>query len=277
MARDYAEVVGRIRAVCAGEDDAVALMATVACELYHAFDDFDWVGFYRVTAPELLKIGPYQGGHGCLVIPFDARGLRRGGARAADAGGGGRRRLSRAHRLRREHPLGDRGAGLRRRTGALIAVLDVDSDTPAAFDAGGRGGARGADGRGLRRSDGRRGEPPVLSGVVPAGRASASPAGNRHRSACGRRPGHAHARCIDSAAPGDFARLGPCRRRWPAERGRASGGSSPRTSPATRGAGAADRTHRADLLGVADEVFDSLLARLGRRRPSRTRPSCSRS
>ena len=64
----------RIRAVCAGEDDAVALMATVACELYHAFDDFDWVGFYRVTAPELLKIGPYQGGHGCLVIPF-ARGV----------------------------------------------------------------------------------------------------------------------------------------------------------------------------------------------------------
>ena len=65
------EVSGRIRAVCDGEDDAVALMATVACELHQAFDDFDWVGFYRVTAPELLKIGPYQGGHGCLVIRFD--------------------------------------------------------------------------------------------------------------------------------------------------------------------------------------------------------------
>ena len=32
---------------------------------------FDWVGFYRVVAPDVLKIGPYQGGHGCLVIPFD--------------------------------------------------------------------------------------------------------------------------------------------------------------------------------------------------------------
>ena len=74
MGRDYGEAAGRIRAVCEGEDDAVALMATVACELYHAFDDFDWVGFYRVTAPDLLKIGPYQGGHGCLVIPF-ARGV----------------------------------------------------------------------------------------------------------------------------------------------------------------------------------------------------------
>ena len=113
MGRDYGEVAGRIRAVCAGEDDGVALMATVACELFHAFDDFDWVGFYRVTAPELLKIGPYQGGHGCLVHPLRAGGLRRGGARAADAGGAGRRRLSRAHRLRLEHALGDRGAGLR--------------------------------------------------------------------------------------------------------------------------------------------------------------------
>ena len=36
---------------------------------------FDWVGFYRVVGPDLLKIGPHQGRHGCLVIPF-ARGVR---------------------------------------------------------------------------------------------------------------------------------------------------------------------------------------------------------
>ena len=46
-------------------------MATVVAELFHAVDGWDWVGFYRVTAPRLLKIGPYQGGHGCLSIPFD--------------------------------------------------------------------------------------------------------------------------------------------------------------------------------------------------------------
>jgi GAF domain-containing protein len=44
MARDYGEAGWWIRAVCEGEDDAVALMATVACELFHAFGDFDWVG-----------------------------------------------------------------------------------------------------------------------------------------------------------------------------------------------------------------------------------------
>jgi len=134
MGRDYAEVSGRIRAVCEGEDDAVALMATVACELYQAFDDFDWVGFYRVTAPDLLKIGPYQGGHGCLTIPF-ARGVCGAAARErrtqvvedVDAFPG---HIACATSTRSEIvvPVID-GAG------RLIAVLDVDSDTPAAFDA----------------------------------------------------------------------------------------------------------------------------------------------
>ena len=135
MARDYAEVSGRIRAVADGEDDAVALMATVACELYHAFDDFDWVGFYRVTAPELLKIGPYQGGHGCLVIPF-SRGVCGAAAREGrtqvvadvDAFPG---HIACASSTRSEIVVPVFGG-----EGRLIGVLDVDSDRPAAFDAG---------------------------------------------------------------------------------------------------------------------------------------------
>ena len=71
MRADYDELRRRIAALTRGEDDAVALMATVACELHQADDRFDWTGFYRVVAPRLLKIGPYQGGHGCLVIPFE--------------------------------------------------------------------------------------------------------------------------------------------------------------------------------------------------------------
>ena len=134
MARDYREVGQRIRAVCAGEEEPVALMATVACELFHAFEDFDWVGFYRVVAPELLKVGPYQGGHGCLVIPF-ARGVCGAAAREGrtqvvadvDAFPG---HIACAASTRSEIvvPVFDREGG-------LIAVLDVDSDRPAAFDA----------------------------------------------------------------------------------------------------------------------------------------------
>lgn len=74
MKADYDALKKTIAALTEGETDAVALMATVACEIHHSDDRFDWTGFYRVTEPDLLKIGPYQGGHGCLVIPF-SRGV----------------------------------------------------------------------------------------------------------------------------------------------------------------------------------------------------------
>jgi len=67
----YDRLSERITALIAGENDPIAVMATVACELHHSFDYFDWTGFYRVVSPGLLKIGPYQGTHGCLQIPFD--------------------------------------------------------------------------------------------------------------------------------------------------------------------------------------------------------------
>ena len=67
---DYTYVAKTIESLTEGEDDVIALMATVACELHHSDDRFDWTGFYRATSPKMLKIGPYQGGHGCLRIPF---------------------------------------------------------------------------------------------------------------------------------------------------------------------------------------------------------------
>ena len=79
----YSELAKTIDALTAGETDEVALMATVACEVHRADDRFDWTGFYRVVEPEVLKIGPYQGGHGCLVIPF-ARGVCGAAARTQE-------------------------------------------------------------------------------------------------------------------------------------------------------------------------------------------------
>lgn len=66
----YEQMFAGLDALCADEPDVIARMATIACELYHAFEYFDWVGFYRNMDGEFLKIGPYQGTHGCLVIPF---------------------------------------------------------------------------------------------------------------------------------------------------------------------------------------------------------------
>ncbi|WP_298859412.1 GAF domain-containing protein [uncultured Sulfitobacter sp.] len=84
MPIDYDHLAKTIAALTEGETDAVALMATVACEVYHSDDRFDWTGFYRVTGPQMLKIGPYQGGHGCLVIPFN-RGVCGAAARTGEA------------------------------------------------------------------------------------------------------------------------------------------------------------------------------------------------
>jgi GAF domain-containing protein len=133
MRADYATLARTIASLTEGETDAVALMATLACEIHAADDRFDWTGFYRVVAPELLKIGPYQGGHGCLVIPF-SRGVCGACARTMQVqlvpdveAFPGHIACSSFTRSELVLPVTDA-------TGALIAVLDIDSDRPDAFD-----------------------------------------------------------------------------------------------------------------------------------------------
>jgi GAF domain-containing protein len=129
---DRTAISKSILALTAGETDTVALMATVVCEVHHHHDFADWTGFYLVADPELLKIGPYQGGHGCLVIPF-ARGVCGASARMGkvlnvpdvDAFPD---HIACASSTRSELVLPVwNGAG------RLLGVLDLDSDTPAAF------------------------------------------------------------------------------------------------------------------------------------------------
>jgi GAF domain-containing protein len=79
----YREVRERIGQLLEGEDDWIAALATIASELHGAFGYFDWTGFYRVTSPMMLVIGPYQGGHGCLRIPF-SRGVCGAAARTRE-------------------------------------------------------------------------------------------------------------------------------------------------------------------------------------------------
>jgi GAF domain-containing protein len=64
----YVETLNNIESLIEGETDLVAVMSTVSCELYHAFENFNWVGFYRRVDEKTLKVGPYQGAHGCLTI-----------------------------------------------------------------------------------------------------------------------------------------------------------------------------------------------------------------
>ena len=129
---DYAALSKTIASLIHGETDTVALMATVACEVHHSDTRFDWTGFYRVTDPEMLKIGPYQGGHGCLQIPF-SKGVCGAAARTGevqrvpdvDAFEG---HIACASSTRSELvlPVWDG-------SGRLIGVFDIDSDQPGAF------------------------------------------------------------------------------------------------------------------------------------------------
>ncbi|MEM9494506.1 MAG: GAF domain-containing protein [Pseudomonadota bacterium] len=133
--RIYENAAKEIAAVIDGEPNLTARMATVSNILHHAFEHFFWTGFY-VVDPEKdaeLVVGPYQGTMGCLRIPFD-----RGVCGAATSSGEtvivedvhafpGHIACDANSRSEIVVPVRDGD-------GALIAVLDVDSDEPAMFD-----------------------------------------------------------------------------------------------------------------------------------------------
>jgi L-methionine (R)-S-oxide reductase len=138
-AEAYAQLDAHVRAVLEGVDDDIAAMATISALVHHAFGHL-WTGFYRVVEPGvLLRVGPYQGTLGCLDIHI-GRGVC--GTAAAE-----RRtvvvpdvhafpgHITCDARSRSEIvvPVFDRA-------GELLAVFDVDSAEPAAFDEADRAG-----------------------------------------------------------------------------------------------------------------------------------------
>jgi GAF domain-containing protein len=130
----YAEVAAAIDAVIAGEDDLLACMASMACLLHHAFPYYYWTGFYRRVGRARLRVGPYQGTLGCLEIEF-GRGVC--GVAASERvtqvvddvnAFPGHIACDAASASEIVVPVLDA-------RGELLAVLDVDSTLPAAFDA----------------------------------------------------------------------------------------------------------------------------------------------
>ena len=131
---DYNALSQRIDALCENETDEIAVMATIACEVHHSDDRFDWTGFYRVTEPQMLKIGPYQGGHGCLVIPF-SRGVCGAAARSREIQIIANVEAFEDHIACSSSTRSELVIPVTNGQGTLIAVFDIDSDKPNAFDA----------------------------------------------------------------------------------------------------------------------------------------------
>jgi GAF domain-containing protein len=133
-ASHYAAARKVVDSLLEDEDDWVSAMATVACELHHAFAYYDWTGFYRTISPGMLAVGPYQGSHGCLRIPY-ARGVCGAAARTGcvqrvadvEAFPG---HIACSSTTRSEIVVPISGAD-----GQVFAVLDVDSNAPDAFSA----------------------------------------------------------------------------------------------------------------------------------------------
>src|SRR3954462_13215379 len=131
--RAYEELRGHSDAILEGIADPIATMATLAALIHHAFGHL-WTGFYRVVEPgALLRVGPYQGSLGCLDITF-GRGV---------CGTAASQRKTVVVADVNEFP-GHITCDARSRSeivvpvldasGVLIAVLDVDSAVPGAFD-----------------------------------------------------------------------------------------------------------------------------------------------
>ena len=129
---NYEYIFSKIKALLENEDDWISAMATVVCELHNGIDYFHWTGFYRTVSADLLKIGPYQGSHGCLQIDF-SRGVCGKAAREM-----------KTQLVMDVHAVKDHIACSASTNSEIvvpildgnktIAVLDIDSDLKEAFD-----------------------------------------------------------------------------------------------------------------------------------------------
>lgn len=135
-AQRYAEVAQEIAAVLDGEPNVTARMATVAAMLAASFDHFFWTGFYVVDPEkrEELVVGPYQGTLGCLRIAF-GHGVCGTAARTRRTQVVADVNAFPGHIACDSRSVSEIVAPVVDAQGRLLAVFDVDSETPAAFDA----------------------------------------------------------------------------------------------------------------------------------------------
>ena len=135
----YRDLSTALDALSAGEPDAIANMANAAALLWEYLPDLNWAGFYRNVGGALV-LGPFQGKAACIRIPF-GRGVcgtaaaTRTTQRVDDVHAfPGHIACDAASASELVVPIldGDR----------LVGVLDLDSPTPARFDAEDEAGAQ---------------------------------------------------------------------------------------------------------------------------------------
>lgn len=134
----YRELLAAADALTDGEPDAVANMANVAALLWEFLPGLNWAGFYRVgpaktgAGPDELVLGPFVGRPACIRIPFGR------GVCGAAAESGATQLVADVHAFP-GHIACDAASASELvvpvlRDGNVIAVIDLDSPTPARFN-----------------------------------------------------------------------------------------------------------------------------------------------
>lgn len=132
----YRDLLAAAGALTDGEPDGVANMANVAALLWEFLPDLNWAGFYRVAPSRAgdgdeLVLGPFVGRPACIRIPFGS------GVCGAAAQARATQLVEDVHAFP-GHIACDAASASELvvpvlREGRVIAVIDLDSPTPARF------------------------------------------------------------------------------------------------------------------------------------------------
>lgn len=127
----YDDLLSAADALTVGERDAVANMANISALIWQFLPDLNWAGFYRMIDGELV-LGPFQGKSACIRI---ALGKGVCGAAAASA----ETQLVEDVHAFPGHIACDAASASEivvpvMKDGRVVAVLDLDSPSPARFD-----------------------------------------------------------------------------------------------------------------------------------------------
>lgn len=134
----YRDLIAAADAMTADEPDAVANMANVAALLWEFLPDLNWAGFYRVApaksgGADELVLGPFVGRPACIRIPFGK------GVCGAAAESRATQLVADVHAFP-GHIACDAASQSELvvpvlRDGTVVAVIDLDSPSPARFTA----------------------------------------------------------------------------------------------------------------------------------------------
>jgi L-methionine (R)-S-oxide reductase len=126
----YRDLLSALEGLTTGEPDPIANMANAAALMWESLPNLNWAGFYRNVDGELV-LGPFQGRPACIRIPFGT-GVCGAAAESLEV-----QRVDDVNAFP-GHIACDVASASELvvpivRDGKLIAVLDLDSPTPARF------------------------------------------------------------------------------------------------------------------------------------------------